>query len=93
MSASCGKSPNTPRSSANRCSAAKSAAPSIQEAMTEIGVAYVCFATNNPALYRVMYDTARDDYTTALDQFYGHLVDVISDPLQSYEQAYRDVLQ
>jgi hypothetical protein len=28
--------------------------------MTEIGVAYVCFATNNPALYRVMYDTARD---------------------------------
>lgn len=39
---------------------AKAAAPSIKEAMTEIGVAYVCFATNNPALYRVMYDTARD---------------------------------
>ena len=40
--------------------AAKASAPSIQAAMTEIGVAYVCFATNNPALYRVMYDTARD---------------------------------
>jgi AcrR family transcriptional regulator len=40
--------------------AAKASAPSIKEAMTEIGVAYVCFATNNPALYRVMYDTARD---------------------------------
>jgi AcrR family transcriptional regulator len=40
--------------------AAKASAPSIHAAMTEIGVAYVCFATNNPALYRVMYDTARD---------------------------------
>jgi AcrR family transcriptional regulator len=39
---------------------AKAKAPSIHQAMTEIGVAYVCFATNNPALYRVMYDTARD---------------------------------
>ena len=39
---------------------AKANAPSINQAMTEIGVAYVCFATNNPALYRVMYDTARD---------------------------------
>jgi AcrR family transcriptional regulator len=39
---------------------AKAAAASIQAAMTEIGVAYVCFATENPALYRVMYDTARD---------------------------------
>ncbi len=40
--------------------AAKAAAPSIHAAMTEIGVAYVTFATRNPALYRVMYDTARD---------------------------------
>lgn len=49
--------------------AAKKAAPSIQEAMTEIGVAYVCFATNNPALYRVMYDTARDkeDFPDQMD--------------------------
>jgi hypothetical protein len=30
------------------------------EAMDEIGVGYVCFARDNPALYRVMYDTARD---------------------------------
>lgn len=29
-------------------------------AMNALGVAYVCFARANPALYRVMYDTARD---------------------------------
>jgi len=28
--------------------------------MTNIGVAYVCFARDNPALYRVMYDRSRD---------------------------------
>jgi AcrR family transcriptional regulator len=39
---------------------AKAEASSINEALTEIGVAYVCFARDNPALYRVMYDTARD---------------------------------
>lgn len=39
---------------------AKAAAPSIREAMSGLGVAYVCFARDNPALYRVMYDTARD---------------------------------
>jgi AcrR family transcriptional regulator len=39
---------------------AKAEAPSIREAMTALGVAYVCFARDNPALYRVMYDTARD---------------------------------
>jgi AcrR family transcriptional regulator len=39
---------------------AKSKAPSLKEAMTGLGVAYVCFARDNPALYRVMYDTARD---------------------------------
>ncbi|HEY8574308.1 TetR/AcrR family transcriptional regulator [Phenylobacterium sp.] len=39
---------------------AKAEAPSIREAMTGLGVAYVCFARDNPALYRVMYDTARD---------------------------------
>jgi AcrR family transcriptional regulator len=31
-----------------------------REAMTEIGVAYVKFARENPALYRLMYDTTRD---------------------------------
>ncbi len=40
--------------------AAKAKAPSPREAMSELGVAYVCFARENPALYRVMYDTARD---------------------------------
>lgn len=40
--------------------AAKAKAPSPADAMTELGVAYVCFARENPALYRVMYDTARD---------------------------------
>src|SRR5436305_5882874 len=40
--------------------AAKAKAPSAAEAMSELGVAYVCFARDNPALYRVMYDTARD---------------------------------
>src|ERR1700760_3315370 len=39
---------------------AKAQAPDIHHAMTELGVAYVCFACANPALYRVMYDTARD---------------------------------
>jgi AcrR family transcriptional regulator len=39
---------------------AKADAPSPQEAMNALGVAYVCFARENPALYRVMYDTARD---------------------------------
>jgi AcrR family transcriptional regulator len=39
---------------------AKAQAPSAREAMNELGVAYVCFARENPALYRVMYDTARD---------------------------------
>lgn len=39
---------------------AKAKAPNIREAMTSLGVAYVCFARDNPALYRVMYDTARD---------------------------------
>lgn len=39
---------------------AKAEAPSIREAMNALGVAYVCFARENPALYRVMYDTARD---------------------------------
>jgi AcrR family transcriptional regulator len=39
---------------------AKIEAPSPKQAMNGLGVAYVCFARENPALYRVMYDTARD---------------------------------
>ncbi|HEV2530487.1 TetR/AcrR family transcriptional regulator [Phenylobacterium sp.] len=29
--------------------------------LTALGIAYVCFARENPALYRVMYDAARDN--------------------------------
>jgi AcrR family transcriptional regulator len=39
---------------------ARAGAGSASEALREIGAAYVCFARDNPALYRVMYDTARD---------------------------------
>src|SRR5258706_1081474 len=39
---------------------ARATAPSAREALTNIGVAYVCFARDNPALYRVMYDGMRD---------------------------------
>jgi AcrR family transcriptional regulator len=40
---------------------AKAKAASPEEALHEIGVGYVCFARDNPALYRVMYDTAREN--------------------------------
>jgi AcrR family transcriptional regulator len=39
---------------------AKADASSGAQALDEIGVNYVCFARENPALYRVMYDTVRD---------------------------------
>jgi AcrR family transcriptional regulator len=31
-----------------------------RDKLTALGIAYVCFARENPALYRVMYDAARD---------------------------------
>jgi AcrR family transcriptional regulator len=31
-----------------------------EDTLIELGLAYVCFARDNPALYRVMYDAARD---------------------------------
>ena len=40
---------------------AKTQAASPEAALNEIGVGYVCFARDNPALYRVMYDTAREN--------------------------------
>jgi AcrR family transcriptional regulator len=40
--------------------AARRNAPSPAEALTEIGIAYVKFSRENPALYRLMYDTTRD---------------------------------
>ena len=38
---------------------AKAATIGLQQ-LTALGIAYVCFARDNPALYRVMYDAARD---------------------------------
>lgn len=38
----------------------KEAAGSARASMASLGVAYVCFARDNPALYRVMYDCSRD---------------------------------
>jgi len=40
--------------------AAKAKAADVGALMTEIGVAYVLFAQQHPALYRVMYDCSRD---------------------------------
>lgn len=41
---------------------AKGSAEGLQQ-LTALGIAYVCFARDNPALYRVMYDAARDKET------------------------------
>ena len=38
---------------------AKAGAEGMQQ-LTALGTAYVCFARDNPALYRIMYDAARD---------------------------------
>jgi AcrR family transcriptional regulator len=35
--------------------------------LTALGIAYVCFARENPALYRVMYDAARDKEALPMD--------------------------
>src|SRR5688500_7665371 len=35
--------------------------------LTALGIAYVCFARDNPALYRVMYDAARDKEALPMD--------------------------
>src|SRR5665213_933928 len=44
-------------------SRARAKAPGPREALSEIGVAYVCFARENPALYRIMYKSACDRET------------------------------
>jgi AcrR family transcriptional regulator len=41
-------------------SRARASTDDARSRMTNIGVAYVCFARDNPALYRVMYDRSRD---------------------------------
>lgn len=40
--------------------AARSREASVSDKLTALGVAYVRFARDNPALYRVMYDASRD---------------------------------
>jgi len=44
----------------NQAMAAAKAKSAPGEACSALGVAYVCFASDNPALYRVMYDRARN---------------------------------
>jgi len=39
---------------------ARAQGDSVGDKMVELGVAYVCFARENPSLYRVMYDGSRD---------------------------------
>ena len=39
---------------------ARAEAKSLGDRMVALGVAYVCFARDNPSLYRVMYDGSRD---------------------------------
>ena len=45
---------------------AKNGAEGLQQ-LTALGIAYVCFARDNPALYRVMYDAARDKEALPMD--------------------------
>lgn len=68
---------------------ARAQAPDARAAMTNIGVAYVCFARDNPALYRTMYDAACDratmgDHAKEADSGWSHvreaLIDAGADP-------------
>ena len=43
------------------------AAATGKQRLTALGIAYVCFARENPALYRVMYDAARDKEALPMD--------------------------
>ena len=38
-----------------------------RQQLSALGIAYVCFARDNPALYRVMYDGARDKEALPMD--------------------------
>jgi AcrR family transcriptional regulator len=73
---------------------ARSQAPDARSAMSNIGVAYVCFARDNPALYRIMYDSACDkatlgDPSEKADSGWNHvreaLVDAGADPTEERE--------
>jgi AcrR family transcriptional regulator len=65
-----------------------------REALSNIGVAYVCFARENPALYRVMYDGACDretmpEHAKEADSGWWHVRDALikagADPEQPRE--------
>lgn len=69
--------------------AARAAAAGPREALTEIGVAYVAFARQNPALYRLMYHAACDremmpDHAKDEDSGWSHveaaLIEAGADP-------------
>jgi AcrR family transcriptional regulator len=73
---------------------ARASAPSPGEALAQIGVAYVKFARDNPALYRLMYDTTRDrtampEHAKQEDSGYaqvqGALIEAGADPLDERE--------
>jgi AcrR family transcriptional regulator len=74
--------------------AARTNAPSVGEALSGIGVAYVKFANANPALYRLMYDTVRDrtampEHAKQDDSGYAQvqsaLIEAGADPLDERE--------
>lgn len=52
--------------------AAKAEAEGMQK-LTALGIAYVCFARDNPALYRVMYDGARDKEALPIEMHDGEV--------------------
>jgi AcrR family transcriptional regulator len=73
---------------------ARAQAPDARVAMTNIGVAYVCFARDNPALYRTMYDAACDratmgEHVKEADSGWRHvreaLIDAGADPNNEHE--------
>jgi AcrR family transcriptional regulator len=68
---------------------ARAKAKDARHGLSEIGVAYVCFARKNPALYRLMYDTACDsedmpkhakEESSGWGQVRAALIDVGVDP-------------
>lgn len=59
-------------------------APNPAAALTNIGVAYVCFARENPALYRIMYRSACDqekmpEHVKDADSGFSHVRDAFID--------------
>ncbi len=61
---------------------ARAASPNARGAINEIGVAYVCFARQNPAVYRIMYRSACDrgtmpDKAKEADSGWRHVAEAI----------------